>query len=124
MPTYVDPDECDGYRALGRAACMYLCPIDSMALDSTIGQAYDQEPDPCWECYSGVKICPNSAIDMRGGADVMPMGAALKPVRGTHSIIWTANFRAEISRGGSASRAGCFMGAGTMRRLRGPHGLA
>ena len=30
---------------------------------------------------------------MRGYADVMPMGATLKPVRGTHSIIWTAQYR-------------------------------
>ena len=64
-----------------------------MALDSTIGKAYNQEPDLCWECYSCVKICANSAIDMRGYADVMPMGATLKPVRGTHSIIWTASYR-------------------------------
>ncbi len=30
---------------------------------------------------------------MRGYADVMPMGETLKPVRGTHSIIWTAKYR-------------------------------
>ncbi len=93
MPTYVNPDKCDGCRALDRPACMYICPMDLMALDSMIGKAYNQEPDLCWECYSCVKICPNSAIDMRGYADVMPMGATLKPVRGTHSIIWTANYR-------------------------------
>lgn len=67
MPTYVNPDKRDGCRALDRPACMSICPMDSMA--------------------------PDSAIDMRGYADVMPMGATLKPVRGTHSIIWTANYR-------------------------------
>ena len=30
---------------------------------------------------------------MRGYADIMPMGAALKPVRGAYSIIWPANYR-------------------------------
>ncbi len=93
MPTYVNPDKCDGCRALDRPACMYICPMDLMKLDKATGKGFNQEPDLCWECYSCVKICPNSAIDMRGYADVMPMGATLKPVRGTHSIMWTANYR-------------------------------
>ncbi len=93
IPTYVNPDRCDGCRALGRPACVYICPMDLMKLDTAPGKSFSQEPDLCWECYSCVKICPNSAIEMRGYADVMPMGAALKPVRGTHSIIWTANYR-------------------------------
>jgi adenylylsulfate reductase subunit B len=73
MPTYVNPSKCD--------------------LDKTIGKGYNQEPDLCWECYSCVKICPHSAIEMRGYADVIPMGATLKPVRGTRSIMWTAKYR-------------------------------
>ncbi len=82
MPTYVNPDKCDGCRALERPACMYICPMDLMKLDTAIGKGFNQEPDQCWECYSCVKMCPNSAIEMRGYADVMPMGATLKPVRG------------------------------------------
>ena len=93
MPTYVNPNKCDGCRALDRPACMYICPMDLMTLDTATGKGFNQEPDLCWECYSCVKICPNSAIDMRGYADVMPMGAALKPVRGTRSIMWTAQYR-------------------------------
>ncbi|MFQ5954827.1 MAG: adenylyl-sulfate reductase subunit beta [Kiloniellales bacterium] len=93
MPTYVDPDKCDGCRALERPACMYICPMDLMALDPVLGKGFNQEPDLCWECYSCVKVCPNSAIDMRGYADVMPMGATLKPVRGTHTILWTVKYR-------------------------------
>ena len=72
---------------------MYICPMDLMKLDTATGKGFNQEPDLCWECYSCVKMCPNNAIEMRGYADVMPMGATLKPVRGTHSIIWTANYR-------------------------------
>lgn len=64
-----------------------------MKLDTAIGNGFNQESDLCWDCYSCVKICPNSAIEMRGYADVMPMGARLKPVRGTHSITCTANDR-------------------------------
>ena len=93
MPTYVNPDKCDGCRALERPACMYICPMNLMKLDTETGKGFNQEPDLCWECYSCVKMCPNSAIDMRGYADVMPMGATLKPVRGTHSIMWTAGYR-------------------------------
>jgi adenylylsulfate reductase subunit B len=67
--------------------------MDLMKLDTRIGKGFNQEPDLCWECYSCVKMCPNNATEMRGYADVMPMGATLKPVRGTHSIIWTAKYR-------------------------------
>lgn len=93
MPTYVNPDKCDGCRALERPACMYICPMNLMKLDAATGKGFNQEPDLCWECYSCVKMCPNSAIEMRGYADVMPMGATLKPVRGTHTIMWTAKYR-------------------------------
>lgn len=93
MPTYVNPEKCDGCRALQRPACMYICPMDLMKLDASSGKGFNQEPDLCWEGYSCVKICPNNAIEMRGYADVMPMGATLKPVRGTPSIIWTASYR-------------------------------
>ncbi len=93
MPTYVNPDKCDGCKALERPACMYICPMDLMKLDTATGKGFNQEPDLCWECYSCVQTCPNNAIEMRGYADVMPMGATLKPVRGTHSIIWTTKYR-------------------------------
>lgn len=33
MPTYVNPDKCDGCRALDRPARMYVCPMGSMALE-------------------------------------------------------------------------------------------
>jgi adenylylsulfate reductase subunit B len=69
MPTYVNPDKCDG------------------------GKAWNQEPDLCWECYACVKTCPQTAIDMRGYGDVVPLGASLAPLRGTDSIMWTVKFR-------------------------------
>jgi len=93
MPTFVNPDKCDGCRALERPACMYICPHDLMALDKQLGKAFNQEPDLCWECYACVKMCPQSAIDMRGYGDVVPMGASLIPLRGTDSIMWTVKFR-------------------------------
>ena len=93
MPTYVNPDKCDGCKALDKPACAYICPNDLMALDPALGQAFNQEPDQCWECYACVKTCPQSAIAMRGYSDVVPLGASLTPLRGTDSIMWTVQFR-------------------------------
>lgn len=93
MPTYVNPAKCDGCKAHQRPACMYICPMDLMKLDSRMGKSYNQEPDLCWECYARVEICPQGAIEVRAGADVQPMGATLTPLRGTDSIVWTARYR-------------------------------
>ena len=93
MPTFVNPDKCDGCKALTRPACQYICPHDLMKLDTDIGRAFNQEPDACWECFACVKMCPQSAIDLRGYADVMPMGATATPLRGTDSIMWAIKFR-------------------------------
>ena len=93
MPTYVNPDKCDGCKALDRPACMYICPNDLMTLDRALGKAWNQEPDLCWECYACVKTCPQSAIDMRGYGDVVPIGASLTPLRGTDAVMWTVKFR-------------------------------
>ena len=93
MPTYVNPDKCDGCKALDVPACMYICPNDLMVLDRVLGKAWNQEPDLCWECYACVKTCPQTAIDMRGYGDVIPLGASLAPLRATDSIMWTVKFR-------------------------------
>lgn len=93
MPSFVNPDKCDGCKALDRTACQYVCPNDLMVLNTESGKAYNQEPDLCWECYSCVKICPQQAIDVRGYADFVPLGASVVPMRGTDSIMWTVQFR-------------------------------
>jgi adenylylsulfate reductase subunit B len=56
-------------------------------------KAFNQEPEQCWECYSCVKICPQSAIECRAYADVVPMGGSVQPLRGADSIMWTIKFR-------------------------------
>ena len=32
-------------------------------------KAYNQEPEQCWEGYSGIKIYPQQAIEVRHDAD-------------------------------------------------------
>lgn len=93
MPTFVRPDKCDGCMGRDRTACQYICPNDLMVLDKTAMKAYNQEPNMCWECFACVKICPQSAIEVRGYADFVPLGASLVLLRGTDSIIWTVKYR-------------------------------
>ncbi len=99
MPTFVRTDKCDGCKGQGEIACMYICPHDLMKLDvdgSETGhamQAFNQEPEQCWECYSCIKICPQQAIEARPYADIVPLGGSVQPQRGTDSITWTIRFR-------------------------------
>jgi adenylylsulfate reductase subunit B len=99
MPSFVDPEKCDGCKGLDKTACQYICPNDLMVLDkdgSLTGhamKAFNQEAEMCWECYSCVKICPQQAIDIRFYADFVPLGAQVIPIRGSDSITWTVKFR-------------------------------
>lgn len=93
MPSYVNPEKCDGCKALDKTACQYICPNNLMVLDKDKMKAYNQEPDQCWECMCCVKICPTQAMDVRGYADFVPMGGSCVPLRSTDSIMWTIKFR-------------------------------
>jgi adenylylsulfate reductase subunit B len=93
MPSFVNPDKCDGCKALDKTACQYICPNDLMVLEKDKMKAYNRDPSQCWECYNCVKICPVDAIDVRGYADFVPMGASVVPMRSTDSIMWTVKFR-------------------------------
>jgi len=93
MPTYVRTDKCDGCKGQDKTACMYICPNDLMNLDKEKMKAWNMEPEMCWECYNCVKICPQQAIDVRGYADFVPMGASVVPLRGSEDIMWTVKFR-------------------------------
>jgi adenylylsulfate reductase, subunit B len=93
MPSYVLQDKCDGCKALDKTACQFICPNDLMVLDKGKMKAYNREPEMCWECYNCVKICPTQAIEVRGYADFVPLGATVTPMRSTDSILWTVKFR-------------------------------
>ena len=93
MPSYVIPDKCDGCKALDKTACQYICPNDLMVLNKETMKAHNQDPQMCWECYSCVKICPTQAIEVRGYADFVPLGASATALRSTEDILWTIQFR-------------------------------
>lgn len=93
MPTFVNPEKCDGCKGGEKTACMYICPNDLMILDPQEMKAFNQEPDACWECYSCVKICPQGAIEARPYADFAPMGGTSIPLRSGDAIMWTVRFR-------------------------------
>ncbi|MTI81434.1 MAG: adenylyl-sulfate reductase subunit beta [Firmicutes bacterium] len=93
MPSYVIQEKCDGCKGQDKTACMYICPNDLMLLDRDKMKAYNRDVAMCWECYCCVKICPQQAIDVRGYADFVPMGASAVPLRSSDSIMWTVKFR-------------------------------
>lgn len=93
MPSYVIAEKCDGCKALDKTACQHICPNDLMVLDKEQMKAYNQDPQMCWECYSCVKICPTQAVEVRGYADFVPMGASVTAMRSTEDIMWTLKFR-------------------------------
>ena len=66
-----------------------------MHIDKTLRRAYNIEPDMCWECYSCVKACPHSAIDVRGYADFAPLGHSVRVHRDEEkgTIAWRIKFR-------------------------------
>ena len=66
-----------------------------MHIDKTNRRAYNIEPNMCWECYSCVKACPQSAIDARGYADFAPMGHSVRTLREEEkgTISWKIKFR-------------------------------
>ena len=93
MPTYVDPNKCDGC-----GKCVDICPSDIMHLSNSVfngRKAYNVEPDYCWECYSCVKECPQHAIDMRGYADFNPLNHKLTVLRDKkkNSVSWKLKYR-------------------------------
>ncbi|WP_031513380.1 adenylyl-sulfate reductase subunit beta [Desulfofalx alkaliphila] len=93
MPSFVIQEKCDGCKGQDKTACMYICPNDLMVLDREKMKAYNRDVSMCWECYCCVKICPQQAIDVRGYADFVPMGASCVPLRSSDSIMWTVKFR-------------------------------
>jgi len=93
MPSFVIPDKCDGCKALDKTACQHICPNDLMVLNKDTMKAHNCEPEMCWECYNCVKICPTQAVEVRGYADFVPMGAQVTPLRSSDSIMWTVKFR-------------------------------
>jgi len=99
MPSFVILEKCDGCKGQDKTACMHICPNDLMMLDKdgSLGygemKAFNRDPSMCWECYNCVKICPQQAVDVRGYADFVPMGASVVPLRGSEDIMWTVKFR-------------------------------
>jgi adenylylsulfate reductase subunit B len=93
MPSFVIMEKCDGCKGQDKTACQYICPNDLMVLNQETMKAYNRDPQMCWECYNCIKICPQQAMDVRGYADFVPLGASVIPLRGSEDIMWTIKFR-------------------------------
>ncbi len=76
MPTFVYASKCSGC-----GDCVDICPSNIIHFDRKTRKAYNIEPDACWECLNCVKVCGRQAIDVRGYADFVPMGASISVAR-------------------------------------------
>ena len=82
MPTFVDPNKCNACQDEHQGPlCVYICPNDLMTLDVEQNKGFNQEPELCSECFACVKLCPQEAIQARGYADFVPLGALVQPHR-------------------------------------------
>ena len=81
------------FSTISRGISVRSGDVFLMALEPAIEKAYNREPEMCWECFNCVKICPTQAIEVRGYADFVPMGASVIPLRSDDSILWTVKFR-------------------------------
>ena len=94
MPTFVNPDACNSCAGVHQGPlCVYICPGDLMVLDQGSMKGLNREPDMCSECFACVKMCPEGAIEARGYADFVPLGATVKPKRNDREIFWEVKFR-------------------------------
>ena len=94
MPCFVNPNACDACAGIHQGPlCVYICPNDLFVLDQGSKKAFQREPDMCSECFACVKLCPQEAIDTRGYADFVPLGASVKPKRNDREISWLIRFR-------------------------------
>lgn len=59
MPIIISKERCNGCRA-----CTEICPGDLIAFNNKTRKAYIPEPSDCWECFSCVKVCPRTAIEI------------------------------------------------------------
>ena len=94
MPTFVNPNACNACADEHQGPlCVYICPNDLMVLDPATSKGFNQEPDMCSECYACVKMCPQEAINVRGYADFVPLGALVQPHRTEDGLHWEVVFR-------------------------------
>ena len=94
MPTFVNPNTCNACADVHEGPlCVYICPNDLMVLDPVANKGFNQEPDMCSECYACVKLCPQEAINVRGYADFVPLGASVQPHRTDDGMQWDVIFR-------------------------------
>ena len=93
-PHFVNPNACNACAGEHQGPlCVYICPNDLMALDTDANKGFNQEPQLCSECYACVKLCPQEAIEVRGYADFIPLGASVQPRRVEGGLTWTVTFR-------------------------------
>jgi len=59
MPVVISKERCN---ACG--ACLEICPGDLLVFDRKTKKACIPESNDCWECFSCVKVCPRTAIEI------------------------------------------------------------
>ena len=62
MSVRIDKNLCNGCGGRPEGCCEEICPGDLFFRED--GKAALREPSDCWDCFSCVKACPQSALSV------------------------------------------------------------
>ena len=93
MPSYVNPDKCDGCKALDKTACQHICPNDLMVLNKETDEGLQPRRLDVLGMLQLRQDLPHPGGRGPRLRRLRAAGRSATPMRSTDSIMWTVKFR-------------------------------